>query len=100
MIKVVFIEMEASVVGSCGIKPKPSLETGRGEEKNLQEWRLEFPWIQKTGTRLEQEQEVEKIMKAFFRKIKGHEIDKSEKSEGEEGQLENIPKLREEWGRM
>ena len=48
--------MAASVGGSCGIPLDPSLETGRGEEKNLEKWRLEFLWLQETGTKLEQEQ--------------------------------------------
>ena len=52
---VVSIDIEATVGDSYGIKPDLSLETGRGEEKNLQEWRLEFLEIQETGTRLEQE---------------------------------------------
>ena len=47
--------MEATGSGSGRIKPDPSLETGRGEEKNLQECRLEFLEIQETGTRLIQD---------------------------------------------
>ena len=51
--------MEATVGGSGGIPLDPSLETGRGEEKNLEIWRLKFLVLQETGTRLEQEQEEE-----------------------------------------
>ena len=47
--------MEATVGGSGGIPPDTSLETGRGEKKNLEKWRLEFLGLQKTGMRLEQE---------------------------------------------
>ena len=64
--------MEATVGGSGGIKLDPSLEIGRGEEKNLLECRLEILEVQETVTRLEQEQEEETIVKAFFRKIKNH----------------------------
>ena len=77
--------MEASVVGSCWIKPKPSLETGRGEEKNLKKWRKDLIKEQETGMRLEQEREETKITQAFL-KIKGYE---DGKSEGEDLQLGN-----------
>ena len=43
--------MEATVGGSGGISPDPSLETGRGEERNLEKWRLKFLELQETGTR-------------------------------------------------
>ena len=46
--------------------------------------------------RLEQEREETKITQAFL-KIKGYE---DGKSEGEDLQLGNIPKLRDEWDRM
>ena len=51
---IVSIDMGTTVGGnSGGIQPDPSLETGRGEEKDLKKWRLEFREIQ--------EQEEEKI---------------------------------------
>ena len=81
----------------AGFKPDPSPEIGRGEEKNLKEWRLEFLEIQETRTRLVQEREEAKITQAFLRKIKSHE---DGKSEGEDLQLGNKPKLRDEWDRM
>ena len=36
--------MEATVGGSSVILLNPSLEAGRGEEKNLNRWRLKYPW--------------------------------------------------------
>ena len=65
----VSIDMETTVGGSRGIRLDPSLEKGRGEEKNLEKWRLKFLVLQETGTRLEQEQEEEKIAQAFFSKF-------------------------------
>ena len=43
--------MEATVGGSCRISLDPSLETGKGEEKNLEKRRLKFLGLQETGTR-------------------------------------------------
>ena len=80
--------MTVTFGGSSGIKRDPSLETRRGEEKNLKEWRLEFLEIQKT------EQEEAKITQSFLRKIKSH-IDG--KSEGEDLQLENMRKKQAFW---
>ena len=57
--------MGATVSDICGIKLDSSLETGRGEEKNLQEWLLEFLEVQETGTRLEQKQEKIKLHICF-----------------------------------
>ena len=61
-LSVVSIDMGARVGGSGGIQPNTKLETGRGEEKNLKKWRLEFLEGGTRGSRrLEQEQEKEKI---------------------------------------
>ena len=73
---------------SGGIPLDPSLETGRGEEKNLKKWRLEFLWLQETGMRLEQEQEEEKIAGIFFQTIKSYE---EGKNKGEDLQFDNTP---------
>ena len=75
----------------------PSLETEMGEEKNLKKWRLELLEIQETGTRLEEEGEEAKITQAFLKKIRSHE---DGKNEGKDLQLENIPKLIDEWDRL
>ena len=88
------IAIEATVVGSSGIPPNPSLETGRGKEKNLEKWRLQFLVLQETGTRLEKEQEEEKIAQVFFQKIRSHEEGNTEAADH---QLENITKLGENW---
>ena len=84
--------MEATVGGSGGIPPDPSLETGRDEEKNLKSWRKRIIRIQETGTRLEQEQEEMRIKRRFFQMIRNY---KEGKGEEMELQVENIPKLRE-----
>ena len=89
--------MEATDGGSGGIPLDPSLETGRGKENNLKKWKLEFLWLQETGTRLEQEQEEEKIARIFFQKIRSYN---EGKSKGEDLQIDNIPKLGEKWSRM
>ena len=60
--------MEATVGGSGGILLNPSLETGKGEEENLERWTLRYLWIQGTGTRQEQEQDEEKIIRMFFQR--------------------------------
>ena len=65
----------------------------RGEEKNLEKWRLEYLWLQEKGTRLEQKRE-EKIARIFFQKIA------EGKCKGEDLQNDNIPKLGEKWNRM
>ena len=49
------IDIEATVGGSGGIPWDPSLDTGRGKEKNLETWRLKFLLLRETGTRVEQE---------------------------------------------
>ena len=87
------IDMKATVAGSSGIPLDPSLETVSGEEKNLEIWRLKFLVLQETGTRLEQEEE--KIATTFFQKIRSYE---EGKIEGEDIQLENIPRLN--WRKM
>ena len=74
----------------------PNLKTGRGEEENLETWRLKFLVLQETGMRVEQEQEEEKIARTFFRKIRSDEEGKSER---EDLQLANIPRLGEKWDR-
>ena len=84
--------MEAIDGDSCGIPLDPSLETGRGKEKNLKKWRLEFLRLQETGTRLEQEQEEEKMARMFFQEIISY---LEGKSKGEDLQIDNIPKLGE-----
>ena len=89
--------MEATVGGRGWIPLDPSLETGRGVEKNLEIWRLKFHILQETGTRAKQEQEEEKIARTFIRKIRSHE---EGNSEGEALQLANIPKLGDKWDRM
>ena len=38
--------MEATVGDSCGIPLDPSLETGKGEEEDLERRRLRYLWIQ------------------------------------------------------
>ena len=40
--------MDATIGGSGGIKPDPSLETGRDGEKNLKSWRKKIIRIQET----------------------------------------------------
>ena len=87
--------MEATVGGRGGIPLDPSLETGRGEEKNLKRWRLKYPWIQETRTR--QEQEQEKIVRIFFLKIRIYE---DGKCRGKDTQLDNLPELGEKLDRM
>ena len=47
--------------------------------------------------RLEQVQEEKEIARIFLRKIRKYE---KGKSKGEDLQLDNIPKLREKWGKM
>ena len=89
--------MEATVGGSGGIPLDPSLETGKGEEKNLERWRLKYMWIHGTGTRQEQEQEEEKIVRMFFLKIRSYE---EGKCSGKDTQLDNLPELREKWDKM
>ena len=91
--------MEATLGGSGGIKPDPSLETGWGGEKNLKYWRKRerIIRIQETGTRLEQEQEEKKVVRRFLQKIRDYE---EGKGEGVELRVDNIPKLREKWDKM
>ena len=73
--------MEATVGGSGGIPLDSSLETGRGEEKNLEIWRLNFLILQETGTRVEQEQERSKNEKK--RRLREHFSEKLEVSKKE-----------------
>ena len=80
--------MEATVGGSCGIKPDPSLKTGREEENPLIKWFL----ILKRQERDELERDKARITQVFLRKIKHHE---DGKSEGEDVQVDTIPKLSE-----
>ena len=54
----------------------------------MEKWRQEFLWLQETWTRLEQEQEEEKI--------RSYE---EGKRTGEDLQIDNIPKLGEKWSR-
>ena len=63
------IDMEATVGGSGGLPLDTSLETGRGEEKNMEIGRLKFLVLQETGTRLEQGQEEAKIARTFFERL-------------------------------
>ena len=65
--------MEATVSGSGGIPPDPSLETGREEEKNLKKLRRRFDRIQETGTRLVQVQEEKDIARIFLKKVRSYE---------------------------
>ena len=88
--------MEATIGGSGGIPPDPSLETGWDEEKILKyrRKRERIIRIQETGTRLEQEWEERKIVRQFLQKIREYE---EGKGEGVELQVKYIPKLREKW---
>ena len=67
--------MEATVGGSGGIPPDPSLETGRDKEKNLKKWRQRFIRIQETGARLEQTQEEKEVARIFLKKTKKREME-------------------------
>ena len=69
--------MEATLGGSGGIPPDPSLETGRDEEKNLEKWRLRFLIIIEKGMTIEQVRE-EKKTRVFFQKIRSYEEGRSE----------------------
>ena len=89
--------MEATVGGRGGIPLDPSLETGKGEEENLEGWRLRYLWIQRTGTRQDQEQEQENIIRMFFQKIKSYE---KGKCKGKSTQLDKLPGIRDPWDRM
>ena len=89
--------MDATIGDSCGIKPDPSLETGRDGEKNLKSWWKKIIRIQETGTRLEQEQEEKKIVRRFLQKIRDYE---EGKHEGVDLQVKCIPKLREKRDKM
>ena len=89
--------MEATVGGSTGIPLDPTLETGKGKEKNLERWRLKYLCIQGTDTRQEQEQKEEEIVRMFCQKIRSYE---EGKCRGLNTQLDNLPELREKWDRM
>ena len=65
--------MEATVGGSGGIPPDPSLGTGRDKEKNLKKLRQRFVRIQETGTRLEQVQKEKDIARIFLKKIRSYD---------------------------
>ena len=51
--------MEATLGGSSGIKPDPSLETGWGGEKNLKYWRKR----DKAGARAGRKENIKNIKK-------------------------------------
>ena len=58
---------------------------------------MEYLWLQETGTRQEQEQEEEKIIRIFFQQIRSYE---EGKCKGEDLQLDNLIKLGEKWDKM
>ena len=47
--------------GSGEIPLDPSLETEKGEERNLERWRLTYLWIQKTDSRQDKNEKKKRL---------------------------------------
>ena len=86
--------MEATVGGRGGILLDPSLETGRGEEQNLEFWRLKFEYYQRQEQERSKNKQKRRLQENFS---ESHE---EGNSKGEDLQLANIPKLGEKWDIM
>ena len=67
------------------------------EDEKLEKQRLRHLWIQRMGSRQEQEQEEEKIVRIFFQKVISYD---EGKGTGECTHLYNLPKIREHLDRM